>query len=182
MDIPLIRRFELGYKEGAQKVNKDIKFVSNYVGVTGQAWNNPTKAKELALSQISKNADVIFHAAGGSGLGLFDAVEEVSRNGDKKVYAIGVDSNQNWMKPGYILTSMLKRVDVAVYETIKAGIEGTLQGGRKDFGLKNSGVGLAIDKHNKSLVSRAMMIELEKLRKSIMTSKIKVSDYYLIKK
>ncbi len=103
MDIPLIRRFEMGYKAGAEKVNPKIKLVSNFVGVTSDSWNNPPKGKELALAQYDGGADVIFSAAGASGTGLFDAAEE------KKKLAIGVDSNQNWIKPGFILTSMLKR-------------------------------------------------------------------------
>ncbi|RYZ65663.1 MAG: BMP family ABC transporter substrate-binding protein, partial [Proteobacteria bacterium] len=114
MDIPLIRRFEMGYSAGAKKVNPKAKVISNYIGVTGDAWHNPPRAKELALSQIASKADVIFHASGASGAGVFDAVEE------KKIFAIGVDSNQNWVKPGRVLTSMLKRVDRAVYATIES--------------------------------------------------------------
>jgi basic membrane protein A and related proteins len=113
MDIPLIRRFEMGYKAGIEKGNGKAALVSNFIGVTSEAWNNPAKAKELALAQFNSGVDVIFVAAGASGSGVFDAAEE------KKAFAIGVDSNQNWMKPGFILTSMLKRVDVAVFETIK---------------------------------------------------------------
>ena len=99
MDIPLIRRFQKAYEAGVKYVNPKATIITNYIGVTGEAWNNPAKAKEIALAQIGQKADVIFHAAGASGSGLFDAAVE------KKVYAIGVDSNQNWMKPGVVLTS-----------------------------------------------------------------------------
>src|SRR5438552_4200550 len=133
MDIPLIRRFEMGYEAGAKKINPQITIMANYVGVTSEAWNNPPKGKELALSQYESGADIIFAAAGASGLGVFDAAE------DKKKFAIGVDANQNWMKPGLILTSMLKRVDVAVYSVIQDAKAGKFTGGVKRFGLPNQG-------------------------------------------
>src|SRR5216684_4158294 len=111
MDIGLIHRFEKGYEEGAQSVNPKIHVIQNYVGVTDTAWNNPGKGKELALAQISKGADVIFTAAGNSGLGAFDAVEQAGKeNGRATHFVIGVDSNQNMVKPGFVLTSMVKRV------------------------------------------------------------------------
>ncbi|MBN8554999.1 MAG: BMP family ABC transporter substrate-binding protein [Deltaproteobacteria bacterium] len=183
MDIPLIRRFELGYREGAKHVKNNIKVIVNYVGVTGEAWNNPTKAKELAVSQMGQKADVIFHAAGASGAGLFDAVEERTKSkAGENFYAIGVDSNQNWVKPGFVLTSMLKRVDVAVFDTIKAAKEGKFKTGRQDFGLQNAGIDLAMDEHNKALVDDWMKTELDKLKTDIVHSKITVTDYYLIKR
>src|SRR5437762_5039440 len=120
MDIPLIRRFEKGYEEGARSVNPNIRVVQNYVGVTDSAWNNPGKGKELSLAQIDKNADVIFAAAGNSGLGVFDAVEQAgTENGRARRFVIGVDSNQNGVKPGFVLTSMVKRVDTVVYNIVK---------------------------------------------------------------
>src|SRR5687768_15387207 len=111
MDIPLIHRFQEGYEEGARAVNPNIEVIPNYVGVTDGAWNNPGKGKELALAQIEKGADVIFTAAGNSGLGAFDAVEQYGRNeqGEANKFVIGVDSNQNAVKPGFVLTSMVKR-------------------------------------------------------------------------
>src|SRR5262245_10956786 len=112
MDIPLIHRFEKGYEEGAKFVNPNVRVIPNYVGVTDAAWNNPGKGSELALAQISKGADVIFAAAGNSGLGVFDAVEKAgTESGRATHFAIGVDSNQNMVKPGFVLTSMVKRVD-----------------------------------------------------------------------
>lgn len=175
MDIPLIRRFQKAYEAGAKFVNPKISVINNYIGVTGEAWNNPTKAKEMALSQIGKKADVIFHAAGASGLGLFDAAAE------KKIYAIGVDSNQNWIKPGVVLTSMLKRVDTAVFETIKARTENKFEAGIIRFGLKDSGVDWALDAHNEKLWSATEKTKLSDIKKQIISKKISVPDYYLTK-
>ena len=121
MDIGLIHRFEGGYEQGAKSANPNIQVIQNYVGVTDAAWNNPGKGKEIALAQISKGADVIFTAAGNSGLGAFDAVEQAGKtaNGRATHFVIGVDSNQNMVKPGFVLTSMVKRVDNAVYDIVK---------------------------------------------------------------
>lgn len=175
MDIPLIRRFQKAYEAGVKHVNPKAKVIVNYIGVTGEAWNNPAKAKEMALAQIGQKADVIFHAAGASGSGLFDAAAE------KKIYAIGVDSNQNWMKPGVVLTSMLKRVDVAVYDTIKQTNEKKFASGVIRFGLKDSGVDWALDKNNESLWSAAEKSKLNDIKKQIVSKKIKVPDYYVTK-
>ena len=175
MDIPMIRRFQKGYEAGAKFVNPKVVVINNYIGVTGEAWNNPAKAKEMALSQIGQKADVIFHAAGASGSGLFDAAAE------KKIFAIGVDSNQNWMKPGVVLTSMLKRVDVAVFETIKAAQEKKFTAGVIRFGLKDSGVDLAMDQNNESLWSPVQKTKLADIKKQIVSKKITVPDYYITK-
>lgn len=172
MDIPLIRRFAMGFAAGAKHINPKIKVIENYVGVTGEAWNNPAKAKELALSQFSQGADVIFVAAGASGTGVFDAAEE------KKIYAIGVDSNQNWIKPGVILTSMLKSVDVAVYDTIKETQGGKFSAGVSRFGLKNNGVDYTLDKYNEKLITPEMKAKVDDLKKQIIAGKITVPDYY----
>lgn len=172
MDIPLIRRFAMGYSAGAKHIQPKIKVIENYVGITGEAWANPAKAKELAISQFTKNADVIYAAAGASNTGVFDAAEE------KKKLAIGCDSNQNWIKPGFILTSMMKSVNVAVYDTIKDLKDGKFTGGTQRFGLSNNGVDYAMDEHNKSLVSDTDKAKLENIRKDIISGKIKVPDYY----
>jgi basic membrane protein A len=174
MDIPLIRRFEMGFNAGVKKVNPKAKIFSNYVGVTPEAWNNPAKAKELALSQYNRGADVIFAAAGASNGGLFDAAEE------KKKYAIGVDSNQNWIKPGLVLTSMLKRVDVAVFETIADAQKGTFSGGVKSFGLANDGVDYALDQYNEKLLAPDVRKVVDDLKKEIIAGKIQVPDYYVV--
>ncbi|UOF00011.1 BMP family lipoprotein [Bdellovibrio reynosensis] len=172
MDIPLIRRFAMGYAAGAKHINPKIKITENYIGVTGEAWNNPAKAKELALAQYSAGSDVIFVAAGASNSGVFDAAEE------KKKFAIGVDSNQNWMKPGIILTSMLKAVDVAVFDTIKETQEGKFTGGISRFGLANKGVDYTLDQHNEKLITADMKKKVEDLKKKIIAGQIQVPDYY----
>jgi basic membrane protein A len=168
MDIPLIRRFLVGYEAGAKAINPKINVVTNYVGVTGDSWNNPAKAKELAIAQIQGGAQIIFAVAGASNMGVFDAAEE------KKAQAIGVDSNQNWIKPGIILTSMLKRVDVAVYKTIEDAKNGKFPAGLARFGLANDGVGIIFDKDNDKLVTAADKQKIEKLKADIIAGKIKV--------
>jgi basic membrane protein A len=172
MDIPLIHKFETGYEEGARAVNPQIKVIANYVGVDDTAWNNPGKGYELARAQISNGADVIFTAAGNSGLGAFDAVE---RSG-KGRYVIGVDSNQNWVKPGYVLTSMVKRVDNAVYQIVRDKVEGKFQGGIHVYGLENDGVGYAMDKYNESLIRPEVIAEVEAARQKIIAGQIKVTN------
>ena len=177
MDIGLIHRFEKGYEEGAKSVNPKIQIVQNYVGVTDAAWNNPGKGKELALAQIGKGADVIFTAAGNSGLGAFDAVEQYGKeNGRATHFVIGVDSNQNMVKPGFVLTSMVKRVDNAVYDVIKLVVERKFQGGFHVFGLESDGVGYAMDQFNKDLVSAEAIKEAEEAKKKIIAGQIKVTD------
>src|SRR5204862_3503029 len=151
MDIPLIHKFETGYEEGARAVNPKVRIIPNYVGVTDSAWNDPVKGKELARTQIEKGADVIFAAAGNSGLGAFDAVEQYGKDGHGRAqrFVIGVDSNENWMKPGFVLTSMVKRVDNAVYQIVKDRVENRPVGGVHVYGLDNEGVGYAVDQYNK---------------------------------
>ena len=150
MDIPLIHKFAKGYEEGAKSINPDVRVIQNFVGVTDHAWNNPGKGKELSLAQIGKGADVIFTAAGNSGLGVFDAVEQAGKdeNGVAKKYVIGVDSNQNGVKPGFVLTSMVKRVDNAVYDVVKDVNAGNFKGGFHVFGLDKDGVAYAMDEFN----------------------------------
>ena len=172
MDIPLIRRFQMGYEAGAKYVSPRIRIISNYVGVTADAWNNPPKAKELALSQYSAGADVIFAAAGASGAGLFDAAEE------KKKFAIGVDSNQNWIKPGFVLTSMLKRVDIAVLMTCQDAMLGSWSAGVKRYGLANQGVDYAVDQYNEGILKGAVREKLSSIKSQIVSGKIQVPDYY----
>jgi len=172
MAIPLIRRFEMGYEAGAKKINPQIVVLANFVGVTGAAWNNPAKGKELALSQYEAGADVVFAAAGASGLGVFDAAEE------RQKYAIGVDANQNWTKPGLILTSMLKRVDEAVFTTIADAKAGNFTGGVKWFGLANKGVDYAYDQYNAKILTEAVRKRADELKAQIIAGKIVVPDYY----
>ncbi len=174
MDNPLIRRFLLGYEAGAKAVNPKATVVTNFVGMTGDAWNNPPKAKELALAQFQTGSEVIYTAAGASNKGVFDAAEE------KKRLAIGCDSNQNWIKPGFILSSMMKRVDQAVYNTIKDTTEGKFTAGTVRYGLKNSGVDLARDSYNSKLIDAAQSQRLGQMKQDIIDGKIKVPDFYLL--
>jgi basic membrane protein A and related proteins len=172
MDIPLIRRFELGYEAGAKMINPQVAVLANYVGVTSAAWNNPPKGKELAVSQYEAGADIIFAAAGASGLGVFDAAE------DKKKFVIGVDANQDWVKPGLVLTSMLKRVDEAVYSTIDEARAGRFTGGVKQFGLANQGVDYSVDQYNSKILTEQVRQRAEGLKADIIAGKITVPDYY----
>ncbi|MGI9055556.1 MAG: BMP family lipoprotein [Pyrinomonadaceae bacterium] len=178
MDIPLIHKFETGYEEGARSVNPNIQVFDNYVGVTDSAWNNPGKGKELALSQIEKGADVIFTAAGNSGLGAFDAVEQYGKNanGEANKFVIGVDSNQNGVKPGFVLTSMVKRVDNAVYDVVKEVLSGKFEGGFHVFGLDKDGVAYSLDDFNKDLISAETLQMVEEAKRKIGSGEIKVTD------
>jgi basic membrane protein A len=172
MDIPLIRRFQMGYEAGAKQVTPRITVIANFVGVTSEAWNNPPKGKELALAQYNAGADIIFAAAGASGLGVLDAAEE------EKKLAIGCDSNQDWTKPGFVLTSMLKRVDEAVYSTIEEAKAGKFAGGVKRFGLANKGVGYSIDQYNEEILAPSVRKRADELEAEIIAAKIVVPDYY----
>ena len=177
MDIGLIHRFAKGYEEGAKSVNPNIRVIENYVGVTDGAWNNPGKGKELSLAQIGKGADVIFTAAGNSGLGAFDAVEQQGKqNGRATHFVIGVDSNQNMVKPGFVLTSMVKRVDNAVYDIVKDVVNHQFSPGLHVFGLDKDGVGYAMDDNNKDLVPAEAIQEAEAAKKKIISGEIKVTD------
>jgi basic membrane protein A len=178
MDIPLIHRFQKGYEEGAKSVNPNIQVIPNYVGVTDGAWNNPGKGKELALAQIEKGADVIFTAAGNSGLGAFDAVEQYGKNpqGEANRFVIGVDSNQNAVKPGFVLTSMVKRVDNAVYDVVREVLDGKFKGGFHTFGLDKDGVAYSMDQHNKPLIPAETIQRVEEAKGKIVGGEIKVTD------
>ena len=171
MDIPLIRKFALGYVEGAKHVNPDIEVYQNMTGTTPAAWNNPTKGGELARSQFDRGADVVYAAAGGTGIGVYQAAKDAGK------LAIGVDSNQNYLHPGTMLTSMIKRVDVAVYESFTAAQDGTWQGGIQVLGLAEDGVGWALDEHNRSLVSAEVEAAVEQARMDIIAGTIAVTDY-----
>ncbi len=171
MDIPLIRKFALGYVEGAKHINPDIEIFQNMTGTTPSAWNDPTRGGELARSQFDRGADVVYAAAGGTGIGVYQAAKDTGK------LAIGVDSNQNYMHPGTMLTSMIKRVDVAVYESFRAAQEGTWQGGIQVLGLAEDGVGWALDEHNRSLISAEVEAAIEQAREDIIAGRIAVTDY-----
>ena len=156
-------------EEGARYVNPNIRVLKNYVGITDAAWNNPGKGRELANSQYEQGADVIFQAAGNSGLGVFDAAEAY------KKFAIGVDANQNWIKPGYVLTSMLKRIDNAIYSIVKEEVEGRFKGGLHVYGLENDGIGYALDEYNRPLIPPEVIEKVEQAKRDIIAGKIKVT-------
>src|SRR5215470_9698705 len=178
MDIPLIHKFETGFEEGARAVNPNIRIIPNYIGVTDAAWNDPVKGKELAETQIGKGADVIFAAAGNSGLGAFDAVEAFGKDsqGRAQRFVIGVDSNQNWVKPGFVLTSMVKRVDNAVYQIVKDRVENRTVGGVHVYGLENEGIGYSVDQYNSDLLPKVMLEAVETAKQKIISGQIQVTN------
>ena len=171
MDIPLIRRFACGYDQGAKYVSKDAEVIQNMTGTTPAAWTNPGRGAELARSQFDRGADVVYAAAGATGIGVLQAAA------DNGKYAIGVDSNQNHLHPGTMLTSMIKRVDVAAYNTFMSGKDGSWKAGFNVLGLAEGGVGWALDEHNASLITDDMKTAVEKAREDIIAGKIVVHDY-----
>ena len=171
MDIPLIRAFECGYAQGAKAEVPKIQVLQNMVGTTSAAWNDPAKGGELARAQFERGADVIFAVAGGSGMG---ALEQAKQKGK---LAIGVDSNQNYLHPGTMLTSMVKHVDNAVYSEFMAAKNGTWKPGITYLGLKEGGVDWALDKDNRAVVSPAIEKAVNAAKAGIINGKIKVIDY-----
>lgn len=166
MDIPLIRKFQCGYEQGAKYANPKAEVFSNMTGTTGAAWNDPARGGELAKAQFAKGADVVFAAAGGTGMGVYQAAKDSGK------LAIGVDSNQNYVQPGTMLTSMVKRVDLAVYNVIKGH-----QPGVSVLGLKEGGVDYATDEFNAKLITPEMRMRVEAARADIVSGKVKVVDY-----
>ena len=171
MDIPLIRAFACGYVQGAKSVNADIEVIENMTGTTPAAWNDPGKGAELTQSQIDRGADVIYQAAGGTGIGVIRAAADAGK------LAIGVDSNQNHLAPGSVLTSMLKRVDVAAYQTMKDAMSGDFDTGVRNLGLAEEGVDWALDENNAKLVTAEMKAAVDAARADIIGGKISVHDY-----
>jgi basic membrane protein A len=171
MDIPLIRRFACGYVGGVKSAKADGEVFQNMTGTTGAAWNDPVKGGELAKSQFDRGADVVYHAAGGTGIGVLQAAADAGKLG------IGVDSNQNGLHPGKVLTSMLKRVDVATYNVFKMGQDGTFKPGVTVLGLAEGGVGWALDDNNKDLITPEMKAAVDKAEADIKAGTIQVHDY-----
>jgi basic membrane protein A len=167
MDIPLIRKFQCGYEQGAKYANPKAEVFANMTGTTPAAWNDPARGAELAKAQFAKGADVVFAAAGGTGTGVYQA----AKDGGK--LAIGVDSNQNHLHPGTMLTSMVKRVDVAVFNAFK----GVQPGKVTVLGLQEGGVDYALDEHNAKLVSAGMKGKVDAAKADIIAGRIKVIDY-----
>ena len=171
MDIPLIRKFACGYVQGVKAAKADAKVIQNMTGDTGAAWNDPVKGDEITKGQMSQGSDVVYAAAGATGLGVLKAAAEGG------ALSIGVDANQNYLYPGKVLTSMLKRVDVAVYNVMKSGKDGTFKAGILALGLAEDGVGYAMDDNNKSLVTAEMTAAVEKAKADIIAGTVKVHDY-----
>ena len=171
MDITLIRKFACGYVGGVKAVNGSADVYQNMTGTTPSAWNDPAKGAELAKSQIDRGADVIYHAAGGTGLGVIQAAADAGK------LAIGVDSNQNGLAPGSVLTSMLKRVDVAAYETFKDAMDGNFSSGVRSLGVAEGGVDWALDENNASLITADIKAAVEQARSDILSGKVAVHNY-----
>ncbi|WP_368344836.1 BMP family protein [Pelagovum sp. HNIBRBA483] len=169
MDIPLIRKFGCGYAQGVQAVNADATVIANMTGTTPAAWNDPVKGSELTLAQISQGADVVYAAAGGTGVGVLQTAA------DNGILSIGVDSNQNYMHPGQVLTSMLKRVDNAVYDAFVAGTD--LETGFNVMGVGNGGVGYALDEFNAELITAEMQAAVDEAAAAIASGELTVHDY-----
>jgi len=166
MDIPLIRKFQCGYEQGAKYINPKAEVFANMTGTTGAAWADPARGGELAKAQFAKGADVVFAAAGGTGMGVYQAAKDSGK------LAIGVDSNQNHLQPGTMLTSMVKGVDVAVFNVAKS-----FKPGLTVLGLKENGVGYSLDQYNAKLVTPDMKKKVEAAKADIINGKIKVADY-----
>ncbi|HUQ45627.1 MAG TPA: BMP family ABC transporter substrate-binding protein [Gemmatimonadaceae bacterium] len=166
MDFPLIQKFEMGYKAGVKRVCPDCEVVSQYAGVTPEAFRNPGKGKELALSQYQQGVNVIFHASGSTGLGVFEAARQTGK------LAIGVDADQFKEAPGFVLTSMVKGVDNAVFDAIARVKEHRFHGGIDQYGLAESGVGYVYDANNEKLIPADVRSRLESLKQDIIAGKI----------
>jgi len=170
MDIPLIHKFEAGYRAGARHVCPGCRVFVGYAGVTGDAFKNPAKGKELALSQYGAGADIIFHAAGTTGLGVFEAARE------RGTFVIGVDADQWNEAPGHVLTSMTKEVDVGVFDAVRRVRDGGWRGGVQQLGLRERAVDYVYDDHNRAFIGEAVRARVEELRRAIIAGRIEVPD------
>jgi basic membrane protein A len=169
--VPLIRNFLTGYQQGVRHVNGQAEVLVNMTGTTPAAWNDPARGAELARSQFARGADVVYAAAGATGLGVLQAAADAGTLG------IGVDSNQNHLHPGRVLTSMLKRVDVAVYDCFRSAREGTWTAGHHVLGLKEEAVAYALDQHNRALVTADMETRVEAAKAAIIAGTLAVKPY-----
>jgi basic membrane protein A len=171
MDIPLIRRFQCGYEQGIKYAKPGTELVANMTGTTPAAWNDPGRGAELAKGQFDRGVDVVYAAAGNTGVGVLQAAK------DRGKYAIGVDSNQNYLHPGTMLTSMLKRVDLAAYQSFKSAADANWKGGTQVLGLKEGGVDWALDQYNEKLITPDMKAKIDGAKADIIAGKIVVHDY-----
>jgi basic membrane protein A len=170
MDIPLIRKFAAGYRQGARYVNPKVEVLENMTGTTPEAWNDPTRGAELAKAQFGRGVDVIYAAAGGTGLGVYQAAKDAGK------FAIGVDSNQNYVQPGTMLTSMVKRIDKVVAEAFSSARDGTWAPGTRDLGLAAGAVGWALDQYNRPLITPEMEARCNQATADIIAGRITVSE------
>jgi basic membrane protein A len=168
MNIPLLHRFEAGYRAGATAIHPEIKVFVDYAGVTPQAFSDPAKGKEIALAQYNKGVDVIIAAAGATSLGILEAAKE------KKKYLIWVDANGNHLAPGLVLTSMIKGVELSIYQTIQSVVAGNFTGGTKVYGLKEGGIEYIVDDNNRELLSAEILNRVEALKRKIISGEIVV--------
>jgi basic membrane protein A len=171
MDMPLIRKFACGYVQGVHYANPKAIVIQNMAGTTADAWTNPAKGAEIALQQFDRGADVVYAAAGSTGIGVLQAAA------DRHKYAIGVDSDQNYMHPGTMLTSMVKRVDLVAWRAALAAKDGSWKPGHLVLGLKEGGVDWAYDQYNKALITPAMKARMDQAKADIISGKIAVHDY-----
>ncbi len=166
MEVPVIHNFQIGYEQGVEHVDPDVQLLINYAG----AFNDPGRGKELAISQNARGADIIYHAAGGTGMGVFEAAQE------QDFYAIGVDSDQDHLAPGHILTSMLKRVDVAVYNIVQDVAEGRFEPGVHEFGVADEGVGTTDFEYTRDIIPQDVLDRLDEIRRQIVDGRIQVAS------
>ena len=171
MDIPLIRKFAMGYTAGAKLIDPSIKVIVNMTGTTPSAWNDPIRGGELAKSQFGQGVDVVFHATGSTGLGVMQAAK------DAGLLSIGCDKNQDSVHPGSVLTSAVKRVDVAVYSAFMDAKNNTWKGGPKQLGLECDAVGYSLDQYNRLLITPAIEARLNQAKADIISGKISVPEY-----
>jgi basic membrane protein A len=171
MDIPLVRKFQCGFEQGIKFANPKAELISNMTGTTPAAWNDPGRGAELAKGQFDRGVDVVYAAAGSTGLGILQAAKDRGKLG------IGVDSNQNHLHPGNMLTSMLKRVDLATYNSFKAAMANQWKGGTQVLGLREGGVDWALDKDNEKLITPEMKATVDAAKADIISGKIVVHDY-----
>ena len=171
MDIPLVRRFQCGYEQGIKYANPGAELISNMTGTTPAAWNDPGRGAELAKGQFDRGVDVVYAAAGSTGIGILQAAK------DRGKFGIGVDSNQNHLHPGTMLTSMLKRVDLAAYQSFKSMQAASWRAGTQVLGLKEAGVDWALDQYNEKLITPEMKAKVEAAKADIISGKLTVHDY-----
>lgn len=168
MKVPLVEAFEIGYAAGIKNTHTNIELLVNYVGVTPQAFNDPAKGKELALAQYNKGADIILAAAGASGLGVLEAAKQTGK------YIIWVDSNGNGLVPGQVLTSIIKGVELSVYQMIENVVNDKFTGGVKNYGLKEGGIEYIVDDDNESLLSDEILKKVKEFKGKIISGEIDV--------